>query len=196
MSLTPNASDAATNVVDSGAKQKPTKHYDAIADVPDKPAVYALCSRHRNGPKIAYVGETADLRRRLREHLVTRDSGIIGSERAVSINPDAITVVYWWEDRAFTNDIARKAAELIATEQFHPIMRSDNAVDAAAKEKAKLDAEFSQRMAGKFCFAAATGILTIRTLDDLSAQTDEIMTLIAKLEKRVEQLEKALAKQK
>ena len=41
-----------------------------------------------------------------------------------------------------------------------------------------------------------TGILTIRTFDDLSAQTGEIMTLIAKLEQRVEQVEKALTKQK
>ena len=194
MSLTPNASDAVAIAADSGAKQKPTQHYDAIADVPDKPAVYALCSGRGEHLSVAYVGETAELKTRLRQHLVTRNSSITSSERAVSVNPDAITFVYWWEDKAFKKDTAREAAELIATEQLHPIMRSNNRVSTAAKDKAELDVAFRQSIEGKFCINAPTGILTLRTLDDISAQADEIMARVAKLEQHIAKLEQHIAK--
>jgi cell division protein ZapA (FtsZ GTPase activity inhibitor) len=51
-------------------------------------------------------------------------------------------------------------------------------------------------MVDKFRLDAPTGILTIRTLDDLAARSDEILALVSKLEKRIEKLEKALTKQK
>lgn len=76
------------------------------------------------------------------------------------------------------------------------LTRSSNCVSTAAKDKAELDVAFRQSIEGKFCIAAPTGILTIRTFDDLSAQTDEIMTLIAGLEQRIAKLEQALAQQK
>ena len=43
---------------------------------------------------------------------------------------------------------------------------------------------------------APTGILTLRTLDDLSARANELLALVTKLEQRIAKLEKALAKQK
>ena len=72
---------------------------------------------------------------------------------------------------------------------------SNNTVTTAAQNIAKLDAAFSQRMAGKIRFAP-TGLLTIRTFHALSTQADEIMTLIARLEQRLARLEQALAQQK
>jgi hypothetical protein len=76
------------------------------------------------------------------------------------------------------------------------LTRSSNCVSTAAKDKAELDVAFRQSIEGKFCIAAPTSILTIRTFDDLSAKTDEIMTLIAGLEQRLAGLEQALAQQR
>ncbi len=52
--------------------------------------------------------------------------------------------------------------------------------------------------AGQTNFASppSTGILTLRTLDDLSARADELMAWVRMLEQRIEKLEKALARQK
>jgi hypothetical protein len=75
-------------------------------------------------------------------------------------------------------------------------MRSNNRVSTAAKDKAEQDVAFRQNMEGKFSIAAPAGLLTLRTLDNLSAQADKIMAWVAKLEQRIATLEQTLPPQK
>lgn len=60
------------------------------------------------------------------------------------------------------------------------VTTSDNTV-SAAQDKAELDAEFSQRMAGKIRFDAAGPL----TLDDLAVRSDDLLACVAKQEQRI-----------
>src|SRR5690348_6630866 len=66
-----------------------------ISDLPNKPAVYALCAGRR-GTTYVYVGYTKTLKTRIFQHLVARDSSINTATAAVRLNPDRITEIRWW----------------------------------------------------------------------------------------------------
>jgi hypothetical protein len=71
-----------------------------------------------------YVGETGNLKGRLRQHLVLRDSSVATGTSPVGLNPEYVTEVRWWTLPSFTDVKLRGAAELIAFEQLNPVLRS------------------------------------------------------------------------
>jgi excinuclease UvrABC nuclease subunit len=59
----------------------------AVADLPSVPAVYAMYGQTRTRP--AYVGIAKNLKTRLRQHLVLRDSSVTTGSSVVALNPRA-----------------------------------------------------------------------------------------------------------
>ena len=62
----------------------------SVYDMPRVPAVYAMYGG-RNQKYVAYVGIGANLRRRIHQHLIGRDSSVATGTSASGINPDYIT---------------------------------------------------------------------------------------------------------
>ena len=97
-----------------------------FSEIPNVPAVYALCGGailHR-GTYIAYVGHTDDLRTRINDHLIARKTAIQTGLSAVSLNPENVVEVRWWEHPSFSERTIREAAELVAFEVLNPALRS------------------------------------------------------------------------
>jgi polyhydroxyalkanoate synthesis regulator phasin len=135
---------------------------------------------------VAYVGLAGNLRQRLSQHLVTRDSSIVTGVSAASLNPDLVTKVQWWEHSDFEQRAVLEAAELVAFDVLQPVLRSRGAVT----ERAKLlytDASFQEQMQTMFK-GAPTGVLTIHMLQ-------HALERIGELERRVETLEQRLQEQ-
>lgn len=95
-----------------------------IGQLPNSPAIYALCGGRDRSLYIAYVGMADNLRRRIIQHLVTRDSSIATRASAVGLNSDLVTEVRWWEHERFADRTALGAAELVAFEHHDPALRS------------------------------------------------------------------------
>jgi len=103
-----------------------TVEVKTFSEIPNVPAVYALCggaTLHR-GTYIAYVGNAAKLRSRIRQHLIARETSVITGLSAVSLNPDHVVEVRWWEHPGFSGQRFRQAAELVAFEVLRPALRS------------------------------------------------------------------------
>lgn len=80
-----------------------------VAELPVKtPAIYAFYGRaDRTSP--AYVGMTTDLRSRINQHLVRRDSSRTTGASVVSLNPDLVVEVRWWHRADFADERVLRA---------------------------------------------------------------------------------------
>src|SRR5215469_8911275 len=78
-------------------KERKVKTPPTIAQLPNVPAVYALYGGQSRALHVAYVGLATKLKSRIMQHLVTRDSSVTTGIHAVSLNPDFVTRVEWWE---------------------------------------------------------------------------------------------------
>jgi hypothetical protein len=67
------------------------------------------------GRQFRYVGIGSNLRQRITQHLIRRDSSVTTGVTAVSLNPDLVSDVLWWEADEFSDPIALEAAERIAS---------------------------------------------------------------------------------
>jgi hypothetical protein len=108
-----------------------------ITDLPDCPALYALCGGTGKYSHIAYVGITDKLKRRAAQHLLARDSSVATGTSAVGINADYVREIRWWTQRRFSKATVREAAELIAFDVLNPALRSRKSNRGAARELAK-----------------------------------------------------------
>lgn len=154
----------------------------SIAQLPAAPSVYALCGG-RGKPDVAYVGAAGNLRSRIEQHLVRRDSSVTTGISAVSLNPDLVTEVRWWNHSSFADRVCLEAAELVAFDVLEPTLRSRRDALAAARAL-HADANFRGSMRDFFC-GDPSGQLTIPTLHDA-------LSKIATLEERVKALEAQL----
>jgi hypothetical protein len=116
-----------------------------IADLPNCPALYALYGGTGRHAYVAYVGITDKLKRRVAQHLLTRDSSAATGTSAVGINPDYVTEICWWGHRRFSKRTAREAAELVAFDLLDPALRSRKSVGKSAQERCK-DRRFRREM--------------------------------------------------
>jgi excinuclease UvrABC nuclease subunit len=57
-----------------------------ISELPNVPGVYAMYGGQGRGLYVAYVGVAKQLRRRMMQHLVKRDSSIATGTSAVALN--------------------------------------------------------------------------------------------------------------
>ncbi|MEJ2319987.1 MAG: hypothetical protein P8Y10_16190 [Gemmatimonadales bacterium] len=131
---------------------------------------------------VAYIGISGNLRQRIMQHLVLRDSSVATGTKAAVLNPDYVTRVDWWTRPEFGQRGVRQAAELIALQVLDPALRSRGSVTAAAREKYK-DTRFRRRMRALFSGKPA-GRLDVPTLATVIERLDRQEERIAKLEER------------
>jgi hypothetical protein len=70
----------------------------SVNELPPAPAVYAMYGG-AGREYVAYVGLADNLRRRVNQHLVNRDSSVTTGTSAAGLNPDHIRAVEWWTVR-------------------------------------------------------------------------------------------------
>ena len=83
---------------------------------------------------VAYVGSSGNLRRRIRHHMIERNSSVVTGVSAVVLNPDKISHICWWYHEDFANTNRTTAAEIVAFRVFNPSLRSSAPVATAAQE--------------------------------------------------------------
>ena len=153
----------------------------SVSELPNVPAVYAMYGGQGNSAYVAYVGIADVLKRRVGQHLIRRDSSVVTGVAAVSLNPDLVTAVRWWEHYEFAERRVLQAAELVAFDVLEPALRSRGGITAEAKQL-YVERNFSERMQTLF-EGDATGHLNISTLHSA-------LKRIAELERRVSALER------
>lgn len=158
----------------------------SIADLPNRPAVYALYGGKRRGQYVAYVGVAEMLKARIEQHLIRRDSSVTTGTSAVRLNPDLISDVYWWEQDEFADRSFLLAAELVAFDVLEPALRSRGAINRIAQEHYQ-DQDFYNRMKSLFS-GPPSGILHILTLEDALEQIQTLEQRVARLEALVNRL--------
>jgi hypothetical protein len=143
-----------------------------ISDLPNAPAVYAMYGGQGRSRYVAYVGLGSKLRGRIEQHLVRRDSSVTTGVSAVSLNPDYVTEVCWWEYPDFAKQECLEAAELVAFDVLEPALRSRGGITDRAKQLYQDDA-FREEMMAIFS-GEATGCLRIRSLSQAWEQIDDL----------------------
>jgi len=154
-----------------------------IADLPNRPALYALYGGTGKRAYVAYVGITDKLKRRAAQHLLTRDSSAATGTSAVGINPDYVTEIRWWEHRRFSKQAVREAAELVAFELLDPALRSRKSVGKAAQELLKSN-RFKKEME-RLIKLKPTGHLRIPSLEQVWRRLSAFEDRLARIEERL-----------
>lgn len=154
----------------------------SITELPNVPAVYAMYGGQGSSAYVAYVGVADVLRRRVVQHLIRRDSSITTGTSAVSLNPDLVSEVRWWEHPDFTGRAVLLAAELVAFDVLEPALRSRGGITGEAKQL-YWDEGFSGPMRSLF-EGAATGRLLIPTLQAALGRIDDLERRVATLERQ------------
>ena len=76
----------------------------SVSELPNEPAVYAMYGGRGKDKDVAYVGIAGKLKQRIQQHLVRRDSSVTTGVSAVSLNPEHVTKVSWWEHQSFSDE--------------------------------------------------------------------------------------------
>jgi hypothetical protein len=155
----------------------------SISDLPSVPAVYAMFGGQARSRFVAYVGLGSKLRGRIEQHLIRRDSSVTTGVSAVSLNPDYVTEVQWWEHSTFEKQDALEAAELVAFDVLEPALRSRGGITDRAKQLYK-EQEFREQMIAVFS-GEATGCLRIRSLAQACKRIGELEIRLREIETRL-----------
>ena len=150
----------------------------SVNELPPAPAVYAMYGG-AGREYVAYVGLADNLRRRVKQHLVNRDSSVTTGTSAAGLNPDHIRAVEWWTDPGFSDRTTLAAAELVAFDMLQPALRSRGGITAAAQTLANDDG-FRARI--KALLGTPSGRLDIPQLIDLIERLAELESRVARLE--------------
>ncbi|HDN80501.1 MAG TPA: hypothetical protein ENG33_08570 [Chloroflexi bacterium] len=157
-----------------------------ISELPNVPAIYALYGGRGRGLYVAYVGAAEALKRRIIQHIVSRDSSVAVGTSAVNLNPDYVTEIRWWEHPEFAERYILEAAELVAFEVLNPALRSRGNISQRAKQLYENE-EFRRKMRSVFT-GEPTGRLRLLTLQD-------VIEKIIELEERLNAIEEQLSSQ-
>lgn len=150
-----------------------------IGELPTVPAIYAMYGGD-DRRYVAYVGIGDNLRQRVTQHLVNRNSSATTDTGAVRLHPDHISAVAWWEHPSFVDRVELEAAELVAFDALEPAMRSRGGITATANRRAA-DEAFRDAMTTMFA-GAPTGRLELTTFAALVKR-------VSALERRLDRLE-------
>ncbi len=158
----------------------PTKQITTIGELPGLPAVYALCGGRNRNWHVAYVGIADSLRRRIIQHLVTRDSSIATGASAVGLNPDLVTEVRWREHQRSAVRASLEAAELVAFAVPEPTFRSRGGI---MKEAQRLSSEppFRDTMR-KLLSGQPSGSLVLPSIETALARILDLEPRVSTLE--------------
>jgi len=152
----------------------------SLKDVPRYPAIYALQGRSVGNRPVGYVGQATNLRTRLRQHLVLRDSSITTGAKLVSLNPDLVRGVEWWTHDLFSDSTTLTAAELVAFDVLDPTLRSEG---TASKDALNLSStpQFKKKFRQVFS-GPPSGTLPIESLAELSVRVEDLEARLTNLE--------------
>ena len=150
-----------------------------ISALPNTPAIYALYGGKGQRKFVAYIGIADKLRQRISQHLVRRDSSIVTGTSIVSLNPDYVTALKWWEDPDFSKREYMEAAEEIAFKIFDPVLRSRGNLTGRGDILLKNE-EFTKKMETLFNNKPA-GSLEFPDFQDLLERLNDLETKIQKL---------------
>ena len=159
-----------------------------ILDLPNVPAVYAMFGGQGRSRYVAYVGLGSKLRDRVTQHLIRRDSSVTTGVSAVSLNPDFVTEVRWWEHPEFIKQDALEAAELVAFDLLEPALRSRGGITDRAKQLYHAS-DYREKMNTVFS-GEATGCLRVRSLSRAWEQIDELAESIKRIEARLDEADR------
>ena len=154
-----------------------------LRDLPNKPAVYVMYGGSGRSRHAAYVGMAGKLRRRIDQHLISRDSSVTTGMKAAMLNPNFVSEVEWWEHAAFDDRDQMAAAELLAFDHFEPTLRSRGSANHDAQRLAG-QKRFRARMQKLFS-GAPTGVWIVPSMRT-------VLHRVAEIEKRLEGLERRL----
>jgi len=155
-----------------------------LSQLPNCCAVYAMYGGDGGRRYVAYVGIADKLKRRIAQHLLSRDSTVATGTSAVGINPEYIKEIRWWTHDAFAERNKLEAAELVAFDVLNPALRSRRSANSAATKlycRSRFKVQMEKLFAGK-----AHGRLTVVSLED-------VINKVSVLEKRLMKLEREMA---
>ena len=164
------------------------KTLSAISELPNVPAIYALYGGQNKGSYVAYVGSAKQLKIRIIQHLVRRDSSVTTGVQAVSLNPDFVTKVEWWEHTDFVDPFCLAAAELVAFDVLDPVLSSRGTTPNQAKHLCK-DDDFNNKM-HILIQGEPNGCLLIPTFQGALERIVALENRMVELEQRIIELEK------
>jgi hypothetical protein len=153
-----------------------------ISSLPNTPAIYALYGGKGQRIFVAYIGIADKLRQRISQHLVRRDSSIVTGTSIVSLNPDYVTALKWWEDPDFSKREYLEAAEEIAFKIFDPVLRSRGNLTGRGDVLLKNN-EFNEKMENLFN-NDPTGSLEFPDFQDLLERLTDLEMEIKTLKNR------------
>lgn len=154
-----------------------------LADVPEWEGIYAFYDRESGAVACAYVGETTNLRRRLRQHLVLRNSSVATGTSVAGLRVDLIRYAQWWDHDSFDSSDDRLAAELVAFDVLDPTLRSRAGIRASAftlSQRADFRSEMTSLLGGE-----PAGRLKVLALADVVAELADLRARVASLEELV-----------
>lgn len=155
--------------------------------LPPVPAVYVFFSRESNGRGHSsypvYVGLTGNLYDRIVQHLWKRDSSVTTGTAAVTLNPDYLTELHWWESPRFADKITLAAAEEIAFKKFEPVLRDRGRVRKEARALLKEPAFHSYITT--LLEGPPSGVLAFCSLEELVPRVEALEKQVADLVKEV-----------
>ena len=161
-----------------------TPSFAFISELPAKPAVYTLHGGQGRGKYTAYVGVTSNLKSRIRQHFIRRDSSIVTATSAAMLNPDYVTEIRWWLDSRFEDKHKREAAELIAFDLFEPTLRSRGGISTEA-EKKSTELAFEEEMTELFQ-GEPTGQIETPSLEEALKRIHSLEQEVADLRAKVD----------
>ena len=100
------------------------RSFDELKSLPSFPGVYAFKGLNDRKDEYSYVGMTGNLKERVSQHLIKRDSSVVTGASAVALNPDKISECHWWVHEKFEDRDNLSAGEIIAFEILKPTLRS------------------------------------------------------------------------
>jgi len=153
-----------------------------ISSLPNTPAIYALYGGKGQRKFVAYIGIADKLRQRISQHLVRRDSSIVTGTSIVSLNPDYMTALKWWECPDFSKRDYLEAAEEIAFRIFDPVLRSRGNLTERGDILLK-DEVFTKKIEALFD-NDPTGYLEFPDFQDLVERVIDLEIEIQKLKER------------
>ena len=156
------------------------KNLSSISQLPRIPAVYALYGGQGTRAYVAYVGVADNLKARIGQHLLSRDSSVATGTSASGLNPGYVTEVKWWEHSDFTVRDVLEAAELIALGVLDPALRSRGAITDKARQLYATD-DFQVRMRPIFQ-GEPTGHLILPSLETAFDRITALESRISALE--------------
>ena len=157
--------------------------FSLSAQIPQESGIYAMYGRRKND--VAYVGLGGDLKRRIQNHMIRRDSSAVTGVSATVLNPDKVSRICWWLHDSFEDPVRLEAAEIVAFRVLNPSLRSQGRNIDRAEAILNSDERFRSEMECLFR-SEPNGVYHPPTFDNLMKWAQEIERRVAQLESRLE----------